>query len=262
MFLARPAPIVRSHYLEVAGQTDEMTRTGAVRHFHGSAALRTLRPNVREFGDTAFDQALDQALDRPAAHGAKRGLHTKFKGQEGGLLRGDEVVEVLDIYHAREHLHALAHTVHRREDEATTWAKAVGEAMEVEGPQPVLKAIQALTPRGKKQREEVRKALDYFTTNAGRMDYPTYAAHHWPIGSGIIESTCRLVSNLRAKQPGMRWSEAGVQATLALRSLALSHGAWWADFFRRQPQRRRPPVASLTRSASASVQTRGHASAA
>ena len=47
---------------------------------------------------------------------------------------GDEVVEVLDIYHAREHLHALAHTVHRREDEATAWVKAVGEAMEAAGP--------------------------------------------------------------------------------------------------------------------------------
>lgn len=66
--------------------------------------------------------------------------------------------------------------------------------MEAQGHRPVLEALNGLQPRGKKQRHEVKKAIDYFTANAGRMDYPTYAAHHWPIGSGIVESTCRLVS--------------------------------------------------------------------
>ena len=122
----------------------------------------------------------------------------------------DEVVEVLDIYHAREHLHALARTVFRDEGEANTWATRVGKEMEAQGPEPVLEAIRALAPRGKKQRHEVQKALDYFTVNAVRMDYPTYAEHHWPIGSGIVEWNCRLVSNLRTKEPGMRSSEAGV----------------------------------------------------
>jgi hypothetical protein len=175
---------------------------------------------------------------------------------------GDEVVEILDIYRAREHLYALAQTVFRNEDEAKAWAKAVGERMEAEGPWPVLEALRALQPRGKKQRDEVRKAIDYFTANAGRMDYPTYAAHHWPIGSGIVESTCRLVSNLRTKEPGMRWSEPGVQAILSLRALLLSHGERWTEFFRRQPQRRRPPVVSLTRSTPATTHDADHASAA
>lgn len=174
----------------------------------------------------------------------------------------DEVVEVLDIYHAREHLHALAQTVFRTEGEAKAWAKTVGEQMETEGSQPVLEALNALRPRGKKQRHEVKKAIDYFTTNACRMDYPTYAAHHWPIGSGIVESTCRLVSNLRTKEPGMRWSEAGVQAILSLRALSLSNDNLWQEFFRRQPQRRRPPVAVLTRSTPATASAARHAAAA
>ena len=52
----------------------------------------------------------------------------------------------------------------------------------------------------------------------------------------------------------MRSSEAGVQAIfsllslLSLLSLVLSRGEWWKEFFGRQPQRRRPPVATLTRS--------------
>ena len=159
-----------------------------------------------------------------------------------------EVVEVLDIYHAREHLHALARTVFRDEGEANTWATRVGKEMEAQGPEPVLEAIRALAPRGKKQRHEVQKALDSFTAHAVRMDYPTYAEHHWPIGSGIVESTCRLVSNLRTKEPGMRSSEAGVQTIRSLRALVPSHGEWWKEFFGRQPQRRRSPVATLIRS--------------
>ena len=46
----------------------------------------------------------------------------------------------------------------------------------------------------------------------------------------------------------MRSSEAGVQTIRSLRALVLSHGEWWKEFFGRQPQRRRPPVATLTRS--------------
>ena len=72
--------------------------------------------------------------------------------------------------------------------------------MEAQGPEPVLEAIRALSPRGKKQRHEVQKALDSFTAHAVWVHYPTYAEHHWPIDSGIVGSTCRLVSNLRTKE--------------------------------------------------------------
>ena len=120
--------------------------------------------------------------------------------------------------------------------------------MEAQGSDPVLEAIRALSPRGKKPRHEVQKALDSFTAQAVRMDYPTYVSI---TGADIVKSTCRLVSNLRTKEPGMRSSEAGVQAILSLRALVLSHGKWWKEFFRPKPQRCRPPVATLTRSMSA-----------
>ncbi len=112
----------------------------------------------------------------------------------------DEVVEVLDIYHARRHLHALAGTVFQDEGEANTWATKLGKEMEAQGSEPVLEAIPARSPRGKKQRHEVQKALDSFTAHAVWVHYPTYAEHHWPIDSGIVGSTCRLVSNLRTKE--------------------------------------------------------------
>lgn len=78
------------------------------------------------------------------------------------------------------------------------------------------------------------------------MDYPTYAARGWPIGSGITESTCRLVSNLRTKEPGMRWSHGGVQAILTLRAVRLSAFEAWNTLWASTPQTRRPPVRTTT----------------
>jgi hypothetical protein len=52
------------------------------------------------------------------------------------------------------------------------------------------------------------------------LDYPTYSAHRRPMGSGIGEAACRLVSNLRVKEPGMRTREAGLQAIPSLRALS------------------------------------------
>ena len=80
----------------------------------------------------------------------------------------------------------------------------------------------------------VRKAIEYFTVNKARMDYPAYAASGLPLGSGIVESSCRLVSGLRVKQPGMRWSLSGVQAILSLRALHLSQTSAWDAFWCRQ----------------------------
>ena len=93
----------------------------------------------------------------------------------------------------------------------------------------------------------VRKAIEDFTVNKARMDYPAYAASGLPLGSGIVESSCRLVSGLRVKQPGMRWSLSGVQAILSLRALHLSQTSAWDAFWRRKPLLRRPRIATLTR---------------
>ena len=160
---------------------------------------------------------------------------------------GVEVVEILDIYHAREHLWEVAHAVLGTGVRAHQWGQEMATVLKEKGPDPVLQALQALRPRGHNQKETVRKAIDYFTVNLARMDYPAYAACGLPLGSGIVESSCRLVSGLRVKQPGMRWSLSGVQAILSLRALHLSQTRAWDDFWRRKPLLRRHPIATLTR---------------
>lgn len=163
---------------------------------------------------------------------------------------GAEVVEVLDIYHAREHLWAVAHAFKRDDLAAHQWAERISEAMPAEGSAVVLKALAKLRPRTRHQREILDKTQAYFQANAARMDYPRCAAEGWPLGSGIVESACRLVCGLRCKQPGMRWSLAGARNVLSIRALALSASPRWERFWAGRPQLHRPHVAGLTRSSS------------
>ena len=170
--------------------------------------------------------------------------------ERAGRLRagGAEVVEILDIYHAREHLWEIAHALIDDDLAAHQWAEQISDAMPVQGVAVVLKAMAKMHPRTRQRRESLEKAQAYFQANAARMDYPRYAGQGWPLGSGIVESACRLVCGLRCKQPGMRWSLAGVRNVLSIRALALSASPRWERFWAGRPQLRRPHVATLTKS--------------
>lgn len=58
------------------------------------------------------------------------------------------------------------------------------------------------------------------------MRYPQFRAQGLPVGSGAIESAARHLVQQRLKGPGMRWSVAGAQAILALRSALASVDAF------------------------------------
>ena len=76
------------------------------------------------------------------------------------------------------------------------------------------------------------EVLGYFRNQAHRMDYPTYDANGWSIGSGAVESACKTVVGQRLKGAGMRWSEAGGDAVCHVRALYRSELGQWAAFWR------------------------------
>jgi len=84
------------------------------------------------------------------------------------------------------------------------------------------------------QQETLAHVAAYLRRNRPFMDYQRYLALGWPIGTGVIEGACRHLVKDRFEQAGMRWSIAGAQALLELRSVAFN--ADWDDFqhFRRQ----------------------------
>ncbi len=80
-----------------------------------------------------------------------------------------------------------------------------------------------------------RKVLGYFVNNRERMQYDTYLAMRLPIGSGVIEGTCKNLINDRMEGSEMRWSPDGAEAILNLRSLELTD--LWNDFWTYRTQR-------------------------
>lgn len=76
--------------------------------------------------------------------------------------------------------------------------------------------------------------VGYFQTHRHHMDYPTYRAKGWPIGSGVTESAVKLF-NKRVKGTEQFWNVPGVEAILALRALWLSQDGRWENYWNTRP---------------------------
>jgi hypothetical protein len=129
-------------------------------------------------------------------------------------------VEIVDFYHAAEHVWAVANAFYGQgSGKATRWAERQLHRLKHQGPGPLLRALRVAKPRQAEAREVLRTERGYFRANAARMDYPTYQQQGLPLGSGAVESAAgHLVQQRMKRTAGMRWSDAGGAAVLALRA--------------------------------------------
>lgn len=86
----------------------------------------------------------------------------------------------------------------------------------------VIRAIRQLCPRGQPLPDKVRAEVSYLFNHRWRMRYQQFREAGYPLGSGTVESACKVVMQERMKHSGMRWSREGAQAMLALRSVLLN----------------------------------------
>ncbi len=132
-------------------------------------------------------------------------------------------VEILDWWHLIEKLWTTARGLFDGDETGSTnWMKKQKEHLWNSEPRQVLRAIRTLCPRGEPLPEPVRLTVNYIFTNRQRIRYKQFRETGYPIGSGTVESACKLVVQTRMKQAGMRWSRDGAQAMLALRCILLS----------------------------------------
>ena len=71
--------------------------------------------------------------------------------------------------------------------------------------------------------ERIAQALGYFSNNQHRMGYADANDNNLPIGSGVVEATCKTLVTERLKRSGMRWSMHDGEAILTLRAWLQSH---------------------------------------
>lgn len=139
---------------------------------------------------------------------------------------------ILDYYHGSEHLHEAA--------------KAAAEVIAGKQSEPLAEELVTLLWNGQVERllDELQelsaqagqpqegdpvnhprqvlfKTAAYFQRHRDQVDYPTYRARGWPIGSGITESGVKLFGK-RVKGTEQFWNVPGAEAILALRGKWLS----------------------------------------
>jgi len=138
-----------------------------------------------------------------------------------------ERVDIVDFYHASEHLWEVARTVFGAgTPQAQSWAEAQRAILLTHGAGPVIAALDALTIASPEGTALLRRERGYFRSNQARMAYPAFRAQGLPIGSGAVESTAKHLVQLRMKRPGARWSEPGAHGVLMVRTQRLSNCPW------------------------------------
>jgi hypothetical protein len=125
--------------------------------------------------------------------------------------------QIVDLYHAREHIHELATLATRllRDSQPGWLAERLAELDAGDIPA-LLAAGRDLKFIGSLARER-DKALGYFQVNAHRMQYARFRQLGMFVGSGTVEAGCKAVIGQRLKLSGMRWSIPGATSIATLR---------------------------------------------
>ena len=190
-------------------------------------------------GKDAFGQALWTQI---AASGADRAKHVVWLGDGAEWIWSlkrehlPHAVEVLDFYHARDHLHTVARALWNRDTpRRRRWVKTQTRRLLAGGVRRVLRELRCHTrslgpPTDGAPDDDPRKVLAdnvrYFDNNASRMRYDAYRRQGYPIGSGVVESGCKHVIAQRMKiTASMSWSRGRAETLLQLRCLVRS-GQW------------------------------------
>jgi len=127
--------------------------------------------------------------------------------------------EIVDLYHARQHLWAVARQLYPQEEvQQKTWMRVHQKPLLDRGKiEKLVSALRAIATTNPHLAEKIRSEADYFERNAERMRYPKFRRQHLFVGSGVIEAGCKTVVGSRLKQSGMFWTVRGANAILALR---------------------------------------------
>lgn len=128
-----------------------------------------------------------------------------------------EATQIVDLFHAREHLHDLARLLDfmlgDRKDQWLAARLADLDHGDIDG---ICRAARTYPLLGTKK-AELDTALGYFENNAPRMRYHWFRQCGLFVGSGVVEAGCKTVIGQRLKLSGMHWTAAGAHAITTLR---------------------------------------------
>ena len=132
-------------------------------------------------------------------------------------------VEIIDWWHAAQRIWEITFSIFDQgTEQAAQWGAELKQFLWAGDLRALLHALRHHWPRGRELPETLRHAVGYLFRQRHRMHYRSFREEGNPIGSGTVESACKVVVQERMVQAGMRWSRPGLRAMLALRSELLS----------------------------------------
>jgi hypothetical protein len=134
-------------------------------------------------------------------------------------------LQIVDLYHARQHLWELARRLHPNQEAAQkAWMKVHQKRWLDKGKiDQLVASLRSINSTHAEVIDKLRTEADYFARNAARMRYPNFRRQHLFVGSGVIEAGCKTVIGSRLKQSGMFWTVRGANAIIALRCCHLNN---------------------------------------
>lgn len=183
------------------------------------------------------DEVMDMLGDLLTSLGAEKALELAFLGDGAAWIwsrfdylantfseEGVKTVQIVDFYHAVEHLQLIANEVSGwSTTERRNWMKLNKALLRAGKVELLIDNCKALC-KGRKAKT-IRKLIAYFDNHTERMRYGDFEKRMLPIGSGAVESGIRRVVNLRLKGNGIFWTRKSAEGLLHLRSQLLS-GRW------------------------------------
>jgi len=190
-----------------------------VRDFESTTYVSSFKP-IDEFGPCLRQEALRRGMGSVGQvvlliDGAS-GLENMGKQNFKGCL------QIVDFFHAMEHAGIVLDAIIGKDHpdykpRLHRWAKRL-----LKDRVELLISQTRQECAGRPQAQAVEEALGYFVRNVHRMQYGTFRAKGYFIGSGVVEAGCKTVIGARCKQSGMFWSQPGAENILALRSIHYS----------------------------------------
>jgi hypothetical protein len=153
------------------------------------------------------------------------------------------IIIIMDIIHVLEYIWKAARSLFKEDDrESEKW---VGQKIEMilKGEADIVivnlfnEAVKAKL--SKEKLKPIAKCLKYLSNHTEYLKYNQYLASGYPIGTGIIEGTCRHLVRDRMELTGARWSVNGAESILKLRALRLNNDfdEYWVFHEKKEYQR-------------------------
>jgi hypothetical protein len=223
-------PLVGGVWAEVKvvaiGAVERRTRKGEEQIVTTDLTYFARMANAATFADQASAELRRRGIERAnevcAIQDGAEWIQGFVQGHRHDALR------ILDFAHAASYIYAMADKVRESGGHLPArWEDGVLHRLKHEGPTRVLLHLTRLA----RCYPQIQEQVTYVQKRRELMDYPTYRASGWPIGSGSVECSHKLVVQARLKGPGMHWRPEHINPMLALR-LALLNERWsevWQD---------------------------------